>query len=184
MDYFIADLHLGHKNCLSFDNRPFTDIETHDNTIIDNWNNTVGIEDEVYLLGDISWYNSIKTLELLNNLNGEIHLIKGNHDNKILKNRELQKRFCEITSYKELALENNKHIVLCHYPIPCFNWHYYESYHFYGHVHNSFEENIMQHVKLEMEQLYDKPCNMYNVGCMMPYMDYTPRTLEEIIKGE
>ena len=34
-----------------------------------------------------------------------------------------------------------------------------------------------------MTALYDKPCNMWNVGCMKDYMDYTPRTLEEIIKN-
>ena len=182
MIYYIADLHLGHKNCMAFDNRPFTDIETHDNTIIKNWNDTVGIDDEVYLLGDISWHNSTKTLEIFNQLNGIIHLIKGNHDNKVLKNRELQKRFCEIIDYKELDLGDNKHLVLSHYPIPCFNWHYYGSYHFYGHVHNSFEWNMMEHLKQEMKDLYDKPCNMFNVGAMINYIDYTPRTLEEIIK--
>ncbi len=26
--------------------------------------------------------------------------------------------------------------------------------------------------------------NFINVGCMMPYMDYTPRTLDEIIEGD
>jgi len=34
-----------------------------------------------------------------------------------------------------------------------------------------------------MENLYDRQCEMYNVGAMMPYMDYTPRTLDEIIEG-
>lgn len=42
---------------------------------------------------------------------------------------------------------------------------------------------MMEHIKFQMEELYDKPCNMYNVGAMMPYMNYTPRTLEEIIKS-
>lgn len=28
-----------------------------------------------------------------------------------------------------------------------------------------------------------KPCNMCNVGCMKPYMDYTPRTLEYILEA-
>ena len=102
MNYFISDLHFGHKNCLSFDNRPFKSIEENDEVIIKNWNNTVGIDDEVYLLGDISWYNATKTIEIFNNLNGRIHLIKGNHDSKLLKNRELQSRFCEITDYKEI----------------------------------------------------------------------------------
>ena len=34
-----------------------------------------------------------------------------------------------------------------------------------------------------MENLYDRQCEMYNVGAMMPYVDYTPRTLDEIIEG-
>ena len=41
----------------------------------------------------------------------------------------------------------------------------------------------MERVKYEMEVLYDKPCHMYNVGCMMPYMGHRPRTLEEIISA-
>ena len=104
MNYFISDLHLGHKNVLKFDNRPFINIEEHDKTIIDNWNNKVNDNDD--------W----------------VHL--------------------------------------------------------YGHVHNSFEENMIQHFRYEMGALYDKPCHMYNVGAMMKYMDYTPRTLEEIIRRE
>ena len=64
---------------MAFDNRPFKSIEENDETIIKNWNNTVEIDDDVYLLGDISWYNTTKTIEVFNNLNGHIHLIKGNH---------------------------------------------------------------------------------------------------------
>lgn len=175
MHYFISDLHFGHRNCLAFDNRPFNSIEENDETIIKNWNNTVGIDDDVYLLGDISWYNSTKTIEIFNNLNGHIHLIKGNHDGRLLKNRELQSRFCEITDYKELSLNDGRIVVLCHYPIPCFNNHYYGSYHLFGHVHTGFEDNIMEQVKYQMTALYYKPCNMWNVGCMKDYMDYTPK---------
>jgi hypothetical protein len=40
---------------------------------------------------------------------------------------------------------------------------------------------MMEHNKYLMEELYGKQCNMHNVGAMMPYMDYTPRTLDEII---
>ena len=182
MNYFIADLHLGHKNALSFDNRPFKTIEEHDNTIVKNWNNTVGIDDDVYILGDVSWYNSTKTIEIMRSLNGNKHLIKGNHDGKILKNRELRKEFIEIVDYKELSLPDGKGIVLCHYPIPCFKNHYYGWYHLYGHVHNSYEHNLMKRVRYEMEELYTTPCEMYNVGAMIPQMEYAPKTLEEILK--
>lgn len=54
MNYFISDLHIGHTNVLSFDNRPFKSIEEHDEALIKNWNSVVGMDDDVYLLGDIS----------------------------------------------------------------------------------------------------------------------------------
>ena len=40
---------------------------------------------------------------------------------------------------------------------------------------------MMRHNRYLMEELYTKPCEMYNVGAMMPYIDYTPRTKEEIL---
>jgi len=181
MNYFIADLHFGHQNALSFDNRPFKTIEEHDSTLITNWNNTVGLDDDIYVLGDISWHSTTKTISIFKQLNGRKHLIIGNHDHKLLKNRELQQEFVEIASYKELDIGNGNICVLSHYPIPCFNRHYYGAYHLYGHVHISFEWNMMKRIKYEMEELYIKPCNMYNVGCMVDYMDYKPRILEEII---
>lgn len=184
MNYFIADQHVGHENVLKFDNRKWTDIRVHDQELMKRWNDTVGMEDTVYILGDISWMNSTKTIEYFKQLNGSKVLLRGNHDGKLLRNRELQALFQEICDYKELDLGNGKGLVLCHYPIPCFKNHYYGWYHFYGHVHNSWEENMMQHVRKEMEELYDVPCNMFNVGAMKDYMDYTPRTFEEIINSD
>ena len=184
MYYFISDLHFGHSNILSFDNRPFKDITEHDEYIIEKWNETVGIDDDVFILGDISWYNATKTIEIFKRLNGHKHLIIGNHDKKLLKNEEVRKLFVEITDYKELDIGiNNKSIVLSHYPIPCYNNHYYGWYHLYGHVHNSFEWNMMENIKRQMTELYDMPCNMFNVGAMMSHIRYCPRTLNEIIKS-
>lgn len=178
---FISDLHFGHKNVLSFDNRPFSSIEAHDQKLIENWNKRVSSEDTVYILGDVSWYKPGKTIEILDQMHGRKCLIKGNHDGHLLKSQDLRSRFDEILDYKELVLEYDRHVILCHYPIPCFKNHYYGAFHLYGHVHNGFEHNMMEHVKREMLSLYSKPCNMYNVGCMMPYMNYTPRTLNEIV---
>lgn len=48
---------------MSFDSRPFKSIEEHDEALIKNWNNAVGMDDDVYLLGDISWHNSTKRLK-------------------------------------------------------------------------------------------------------------------------
>lgn len=103
-------------------------------------------------------------------------------ENYISNDGKFVKEFAKITEYLEVN-DNFRNIVLCHYPIPCFKNHYYGWYHLYGHVHNSFEYQMMEHDKYLMQELYGKQCQMFNVGAMMPYMDYTPRTLDEILKG-
>lgn len=180
--FYISDLHFGHERILSFDNRPFANITDHDEALIKKWNDTVGIDDEVWILGDISWHNATCTAAIYNSLNGLKHLCLGNHDSKLLKCRSIRDLFVEIVDYKEIESDDGKGIVLCHYPIPCFKNHYYGWYHLYGHVHSSYEYNMMEHVKYDMKALYGHECNMYNVGCMMPYMNYTPQTLSDIIK--
>lgn len=54
---YISDLHLGHKNAIVHDNRPFADLDEMHSSIIANWNNVVKEEDEVYILGDFAWKN-------------------------------------------------------------------------------------------------------------------------------
>ena len=180
MNYFIGDLHFGHNNVLRYDSRPFKNIEEHDRVLIENWNSVVGIDDDVYILGDISWYNAAKTIEIFEQLNGNIHWIIGNHDSKLLKNRELKNLFCEITQYKELDIGNGKKIVLQHYPSLCFKNRSRGWYHLYAHVHNSIEWELIEKFKSELVEKTDSLCEMYNCGCML--LEYTPRTLEEIIE--
>lgn len=179
--FFIADLHFGHKNILAFDNRPFPDVEAHDAELIRRWNSVVGIDDDVWILGDISWHNATKTIEIFKQLNGVKHLCKGNHDGKILRNRDIQNLFIEICDYKELQLDDGKGIVLCHYPIPCYRDHFDGWCHLYGHVHTGIEWNMMERDKHEMFQIHSyTESKMYNVGCMVPYMEYRPKTLDQI----
>lgn len=136
--------------------------------------------DTVYVLGDMFWCISSQAVPILQALNGQKFLIKGNHDRS--NDGKFVKEFAKITEYLEVN-DNFRNIVLCHYPIPCFKNHYYGWYHLYGHVHNSFEYQMVEHDKYLMQELYGKQCQMFNVGAMMPYMDYTPRTLDEILKG-
>ena len=51
-------------------------------------------------------------------------------------------------------------------------------YHFYGHVHNSSQWHMVDYIRRQSEQIYQSPCQMINVGCMMKWMDYTPRSFE------
>lgn len=179
---FISDLHFGHKNVLAYDNREFPSIEAHDEELIRRWNEAVCPGDDVWILGDVSWYGPMKTIEIFERLNGTKFLCAGNHDKKLLKSADFRSVFAEIVDYKELQITSGFGIVLCHYPIPCFNNHFRGWVHLYGHVHNSFEWNMTKQFKYDMEALYEKPCRMYNVGCMMPYMGFAPKTLEEILE--
>ena len=179
-NFYIADTHFDHDAIISFDNRPFIfGAEEMNAALIKNWNGVVGKDDTVYILGDFCWSTADRWIEVLEQLNGNKELILGNHD---LKNMpaKLKKMFQDIKEYKEIK-DNGRDVVLCHYPIPCFKNHFYGWYHLYGHVHNSFEANMMENAKRLMTDLYGEQCQMYNVGCMMPYMDYTPRTLNEIV---
>ena len=175
--FYISDWHYDHANCIAFDNRPFKTVVEMNEELIKRWNERVGEDDLVYVVGDMFWCKATEAIEVMDELNGSKILIKGNHDR--VKDATFAKKFDAIYNYAEVE-DCGQNIVLCHYPMPCFKNHHYGWYHFYGHVHSSFEYNMMEHQKYLMEQLYEKSCKMYNVGAMMPYIDYTPRTFQEI----
>lgn len=179
---FISDLHFGHQNGLRYDNRPFEDIDTQDIEIIKRWNEKVTPEDDVWILGDISWYSASKTVEVMSQLNGRLHLVVGNHDAKLLKDKNVRDLFVEVVDYKELYLDKKTVVVLCHYPIPCYKNHFHGWFHFYGHVHMTFEWTMIENFQKEMQEVHQKKSNMFNVGCMIPGIDYVPRTFEEILQ--
>ena len=64
-NFYISDMHFGHKNCIAFDNRPFTSVEEMDAAMIANWNNAVSSGDTVYILGDMCWGKQSRAIEIL-----------------------------------------------------------------------------------------------------------------------
>ena len=178
-NFYIADTHFGHNNILKYDNRPFMSVDEMDRVLIENWNNVVTPDDRVYILGDFSWYGKDKTAEILDALNGIKILVVGNHD-RIPAN--LSGKFAAKYDYLEVN-DNGKTVILSHYPMPFWNKQFYDSIHLYGHVHNSHQWNVCKHWADELRQLQALPIRMYNVGCMMDWMGYTPKTLPEIIAG-
>ena len=79
--FFTSDLHFGHENVIRFDNRPFDTVEEMDEEMIKRWNAKVGKGDIVYVLGDFIWKAATnEAVSIIRRLNGQIILIKGNHD--------------------------------------------------------------------------------------------------------
>jgi len=184
--FYISDLHYGHQNVLSFDGRPFDSLDQMHSELIRRWNETVTNADHVYVLGDMFWCRNEEAVPVLKKLRGNIHLIQGNHDRVNLK--EFKEQFAEITPFKELK-DGDYNVTLCHYPIPFYKRSYDpRQIMLYGHVHATREHFIMNGLRTMLADTAAMDQNpgyakgrFYNVGCMLPYMDYTPRTLEEIL---
>ena len=188
MNYYISDLHFGHANVIRYDARPFKDVDEMNAALIANWNARVTGEDTVYILGDFIWGRDDKGWpNILKALAGNKVLIRGNHDPRQFS-RATQQRFQEITNLKEIK-DSGKHVVLCHYPMPFFRAGSAAScYMLYGHVHKTVEYDYLKKLRREVKANangYKTPSgNFINVGAMMPWMNYTPRTLDEIIEGD
>ena len=193
MNYYIADCHFGHKNILLFDNRPFGDLAQMEEVMTVLWNATVRKGDTVYILGDFCWGKADEWLRIIRQLNGIKVLITGNHDLSSYP-AELKNQFADITPFKEIV-DNGKDnsgrkVLLSHYPMPFYKRANNEKYFMLcGHVHNTAENAILERLIQELRNnnhifscAHAANCGqIYNVGCMMPWMEYTPRTLDEII---
>ena len=183
--FFTADLHIGHYNAIKFDNRPFASAEEMDAEIIRRWNNKVGPDDTVYILGDVIWKTrNDDAVKILKQLNGQKILIKGNHD-QFLRNPEARKCFVYTKDYDDIPVTlkdgTTRRCVLSHYFIPMYNGHRYGAIHLHGHSHVG-DEAMVEIAMAETlnEQGYQN--EIYNVGCM--YWDYEPVTLDEILANK
>lgn len=174
--FYTSDLHLGHKNILMHDNRPFKTVEEMTDTIIQNWNKNVSKDDLVYVLGDMFWDNNLVET-VMTQLNGIKFLIKGNHD----RVSSSHKKYFEWIKEYEVIKDGSDHVVLFHYPIA--HWinadHGYV--HLYGHIHNSRDNRPFEYYKTEMTKR-NIPYECYNVGCMLH--NYKPVTLNELRDNE
>ena len=77
MIYFTSDLHLYHKNVLTYSKvtRPFDDLESMHNALKTRWNSLVTFDDTVYILGDISFGEIQETIAFLNSFEIEDDLL-------------------------------------------------------------------------------------------------------------
>lgn len=145
MLYFISDLHFFHKLLVKKGYRGYTDVDTMNSAVIDSINSVVGVNDTLYILGDLSFGKVNKTKELLDRIIcKDLHWIIWNHDGVDMQTK-LSSYFQFLGNYKELEHDGIK-VVLMHYPIECWNGKEKGSIHLHGHLHQnqSHFANYMQ----------------------------------------
>lgn len=114
--FLTADPHFGHEGVCRFMRndgvtklRPWDNAAEMNEAMVKNWNETVRPNDKVYVLGDVAM-NKNALNATMGRLNGDLVLIKGNHD--ILKKNEYEKYFRDIRSYHVM-----NGLILSHIPI-------------------------------------------------------------------
>ena len=171
MQYYTADLHLGHVNCIKHDGRPFTSRDEMDKTLIQLWNNRVTNNDDIYIAGDMI-YKSDKSPEwYLKQLKGRKHLIIGNHDKAILNSPEAIRYFESIEKMMHVT-DKGRQIHICHFPIIEWNGMFRGSYHIFAHIHNNTNDTYYFMKNRE---------KALNAGCMIN--NYMPVTFDELIEN-
>ena len=155
--FVISDHHLYHQNIITYENRPFVDLNQMHKELIKNHNSVVSKNDKVFFLGDVSFSNKENTEEIIKKMNGHKILIKGNHDTRG-KNWYFDVGFDEVIDYPIII---KSFFILSHEPvylnglIPYINIH--------GHIHgNTMSQNYYVNVSVEQT-------------------NYTPVSLDKII---
>ncbi len=106
--------------------------------LIQNINDTVSTEDDLWILGDFSYGISKEEVRALRKLIScrHVHLIYGNHD----KDYSSDQIFQSVQQYKELKTAYGR-VVLFHYPILEWSAAHYGSIHLHGHIHSTGDYN-------------------------------------------
>lgn len=160
--WFTSDLHFYHKNIMQYCDRPFDDVEKMNRGIIRNWNKVVGHTDDVFVLGDLGFCGIERLKELLLQLNGNIHLIQGNHDSdKAVRSllRDNIIRDCERLDFITMVGDEElpeQLLNLCHFPM--ISWVNKEKGSWMVHGHDHQLPNTPSHSKAHWDVGLDKNC--------------------------
>ena len=149
--WFTSDTHYGHRNIIKWyegrrnlvfeSMRPLVDadkidkavIHSMDASLIANHNSKVQPSDVIYNLGDFTFHHDKARIdEIFNQLNGEKHLIVGNHESPYV----LSLPWKSISFLKEIHVEGQR-LVLCHYGMRVWNRSHHGAIQLYGHSHGS-----------------------------------------------
>lgn len=170
--FFTADTHFGNRTLIHYCNRPFRDADEMTEELVRRWNGTVPEDGVVFHLGDFAHGPAKDWLAILQRLNGEVHLIAGNHDTDSARAKALD-GFASVRQQRIIEVGGQR-IYLNHYPFLSYGGAYDGIWQLFGHVHSGPRAaSGLDHPRLRM--LY--PCQ-YDVG--VDNNDFRPVSFREV----
>ena len=170
--FLVSDTHFGHKGVCHFTLndgvtklRPFDTPEEMDEFMVEAWNAKVRPNDKVYHLGDVVMHR--RSLSIMDRLNGDKVLIRGNHD--IFKDDDYRKYFRELRAYHVM-----NGMILSHIPIHSDSLGRF-GVNIHGHTHAN---RVM--VPLATSGVLDKIDVRYHCVCV-EQTDFAPILLEDVL---
>ena len=113
--YLTSDWHFGHQREFIWGARNYSSVEEMNEDQIDKVNSLVKPEDDLYVLGDLMLRDTEKGIECVKRLNGNLHIILGNHDTnaRIERYKELD---AEILGWASVLQYRKYHFYMSHFP--------------------------------------------------------------------
>ncbi len=168
--WFTADTHFFHYAIIEYCNRPVPQylnrqeqVFEMNKRLVENWNEVVKDEDEVYHLGDFGFCGTANAMSIFKQLKGKKYLIRGNHDHDLAKKLPWiwAKDYYNLRVHDSYEKDNgetqqfHRHIVLCHYPILSWDGMAHGSWHLHGHCHGSLYDSGVRRIDVGVD------CNQY-----------------------
>lgn len=164
--------HFNHDREFIFGPRGFKIVEEMNSEIVRRHNELVASDDDVYVLGDLSLGGGgdevlARAKELIESLNGRIHIILGNHDTpKRIEMYKSCKNVVDSPKYADMLHYKGYHFYLSHFPTITSNHDEDKSLkariiNLCGHKHTTdkfidFDKGIIYHVELDSHNCYPK----------------------------
>lgn len=180
--FLTSDSHFFHDNIRKFCNRPFSSLEEMDKVMIENWNKVVPQDGLVFHLGDFAWGGYQAWKKVREQLNGDIILIKGNHDRKngCQSQQQYDELFKHTAQQMFIEIEGRK-LYLNHLPFLCYDGVYRDkeglAFQAFGHIHlsNVAARNTGKDYPRCFDMLFP---TQYDVG--VDFNDFTPISWYEL----
>ena len=119
--FVTSDLHFSHDRSFIWQSRGFHSVEEMNEAIVERYNSKVSSGDEVYICGDLCLGGGSQeimkaNMALIERLNGNIHVILGNHDSPA--RAEMYKCCHNVVEvvYATMIHYNGYHFYLSHFP--------------------------------------------------------------------